>query len=89
MSPYVGQPLFLVSRGHIHRCWLFATTNVLRYSIMKKLKLDDFQLSQSYLFIYDKLEKVCALLACSEKTLIMRLGQLLPRAVDCARGQAA
>ncbi|KAH7099214.1 peptidase C1B bleomycin hydrolase [Auriculariales sp. MPI-PUGE-AT-0066] len=39
------------------RCWLFATTNILRYDIMQSLKLDDFQLSQSYLFIYDKLEK--------------------------------
>ena len=28
------------------RCWLFATTNVLRYNIMKKFNLDDFQLSQ-------------------------------------------
>ncbi|KAJ4468199.1 peptidase C1B, bleomycin hydrolase [Lentinula aciculospora] len=28
------------------RCWLFATTNVLRYDVMKKLKLKDFQLSQ-------------------------------------------
>ena len=28
------------------RCWLFATTNVLRYSVSKKLNLDDFQLSQ-------------------------------------------
>ena len=28
------------------RCWLFATTNVIRYDVMKKLKLKDFQLSQ-------------------------------------------
>ncbi len=28
------------------RCWLFATTNVLRYNISKKLNLADFQLSQ-------------------------------------------
>ena len=28
------------------RCWLFATTNVLRYNVMKKLSLSDFQLSQ-------------------------------------------
>ena len=28
------------------RCWLFATTNVLRYTIMKRLKLKDFQFSQ-------------------------------------------
>lgn len=28
------------------RCWLFATTNVLRYNIMKRLKLKEFQFSQ-------------------------------------------
>ena len=28
------------------RCWLFATTNVIRYGIMRKLKLKEFQLSQ-------------------------------------------
>lgn len=28
------------------RCWIFAATNVLRYSIMKSLKLKEFQLSQ-------------------------------------------
>ncbi|KAF8198074.1 peptidase C1B, bleomycin hydrolase [Pholiota molesta] len=39
------------------RCWLFATTNVIRYGIMKRLKLEDFQLSQSYLFFWDKLNK--------------------------------
>jgi len=39
------------------RCWLFATTNVLRYNIMQQLSLSDFQLSQSYLFFADKLEK--------------------------------
>jgi len=39
------------------RCWLFATTNVIRYGIMKRLKLKEFQLSQSYLFFWDKLNK--------------------------------
>jgi bleomycin hydrolase len=29
------------------RCWIFATTNVLRYEIMKKLNLKEFQLSQA------------------------------------------
>lgn len=28
------------------RCWLFATTNIIRYEVMKKLKLNDFQCSQ-------------------------------------------
>jgi bleomycin hydrolase len=39
------------------RCWLFATTNMLRRSVAEKLELKEFQLSQSYLFFYDKLEK--------------------------------
>ena len=28
------------------RCWLFATTNVLRYNVMKRFNLEEFQLSQ-------------------------------------------
>ncbi|KAG1862597.1 peptidase C1B bleomycin hydrolase [Suillus subalutaceus] len=39
------------------RCWLFATTNVIRHEVIKKLKLKEFQLSQSYLFFWDKLNK--------------------------------
>jgi aminopeptidase C len=31
--------------------------NVLRYNVIEKLNLGDFQLSQNYLFFYDKLEK--------------------------------
>lgn len=36
---------------------LFATTNVHRVAIMKKHNLSSFELSQAYLFFYDKLEK--------------------------------
>lgn len=39
------------------RCWLFATTNVIRYSVANTLGLEDFELSQSYLSFYDKLNK--------------------------------
>lgn len=44
------------------RCWLFATTNILRYAVSQHPALAlpadvSFQLSQSYLFFYDKLEK--------------------------------
>ncbi|KAG2185495.1 hypothetical protein INT44_002288 [Umbelopsis vinacea] len=40
------------------RCWLFAGTNVLRRLLIQKYKLDeDFELSQNYLFFFDKLEK--------------------------------
>ncbi|KAF5385828.1 hypothetical protein D9615_002465 [Tricholomella constricta] len=39
------------------RCWIFAATNVIRYDIMKTLRLGEFELSQSYLFFWDKLNK--------------------------------
>ncbi len=39
------------------RCWMFAGCNILREEIIKKLKLKNFELSQSYLAFYDKIEK--------------------------------
>lgn len=39
------------------RCWMFAGLNVIRTMVMKKLHLKNFELSQSYLQFYDKLEK--------------------------------
>lgn len=40
------------------RCWLFAVLNVLRRDMQKKYNLaEEFELSQTYLFFYDKLEK--------------------------------
>ena len=40
------------------RCWIFAATNVLREMIAKELNLSNFELSQSYIAFYDRLEKV-------------------------------
>ena len=39
------------------RCWIFSALNTFRYEIIKKYKLDTFELSQNYMFFYDKLEK--------------------------------
>ncbi|VEU21954.1 DEKNAAC102922 [Brettanomyces naardenensis] len=39
------------------RCWLFASTNLLRLRLMKKYNMKECRLSPSYLFFYDKLEK--------------------------------
>lgn len=39
------------------RCWLFAATNVMREHLAKKLNLDKFELSQSYLAFWDKFER--------------------------------
>lgn len=39
------------------RCWMFAALNTMRYAIMQKLNLENFELSQNYPLFYDKLEK--------------------------------
>ena len=39
------------------RCWMFAALNCLRFQLMHKLNLENFELSQSYTLFYDKLEK--------------------------------
>ncbi|MDR1400213.1 MAG: C1 family peptidase [Treponema sp.] len=39
------------------RCWLFAATNIMRLEVMKKCELKTFELSQAYLFFWDKFEK--------------------------------
>ena len=44
------------------RCWLFAAANVLREIVAKKLNLENFELSQSWLAFWDKFERVNAYL---------------------------
>jgi len=39
------------------RCWMFAGLNVMRVDAMESLSLEEFELSQSYLMFWDKLEK--------------------------------
>ncbi len=39
------------------RCWIFAGLNVLREVIANKNKIKDFELSQNYIALYDKIEK--------------------------------
>jgi bleomycin hydrolase len=53
--PFEGSPV--TNQRSSGRCWLFATTNVLRVPIMKKYNLKEFELSQAYLFFWDKMEK--------------------------------
>ena len=47
----------ITDQEHSGRCWMFAGLNILREEVIKKLKLEDFELSQNYLSFYDKLEK--------------------------------
>lgn len=53
--PFEGGPI--TNQRSSGRCWLFASTNVFRVALMSKYKLDQFELSQAYLFYWDKLEK--------------------------------
>ncbi|PWZ03236.1 peptidase C1B, bleomycin hydrolase [Testicularia cyperi] len=53
--PYEVKPV--VNQKSSGRCWLFATCNVIRHQSAKVLNLDEFELSQSYLSFWDKLEK--------------------------------
>jgi len=53
--PLEGSPI--TNQRQSGRCWLFASTNVFRVPLMKKYDLKQFQLSQAYLFFWDKLEK--------------------------------
>lgn len=39
------------------RCWLFAMLNVIRLKMIDKYKIENFELSENYLFFYDRLEK--------------------------------
>jgi len=39
------------------RCWLFAGLNLFRVEALKRLNVEQFELSQNYLLFWDKLEK--------------------------------
>ncbi|KAK6224813.1 peptidase C1-like family protein [Colletotrichum tabaci] len=53
--PFEGAPM--TNQRSSGRCWLFASTNVFRVALMRRHGLASFELSQSYLFFWDKLEK--------------------------------
>ncbi|KJK61985.1 Peptidase C1-like family protein [Aspergillus parasiticus SU-1] len=53
--PLEGAPI--TNQRSSGRCWLFAATNVFRVPLMKKYNLKEFELSQAYLFYWDKIEK--------------------------------
>jgi len=46
------------------RCWLFAALNVIRRDMCTKYDLENFEFSQSYLFFWDKLERMNYNLEC-------------------------
>ncbi|CAK9435373.1 uncharacterized protein LODBEIA_P01000 [Lodderomyces beijingensis] len=55
----IGSTSFFNNQKSSGRCWIFAASNLFRTAVIKNynLKDDEFQVSQSYVFFYDKLEK--------------------------------
>ena len=47
----------VTDQKHSGRCWMFAGLNVFRLEAMKRLNVEQFELSQNHLMFYDKLEK--------------------------------
>ena len=46
------------NQGMTGRCWMFAGLNLFRHKVAKMFGMVDFQFSATYLFFYDKLERV-------------------------------
>ena len=45
------------NQRHSGRCWSFAALNTLRHKFATKYKFKDFELSQNYLFFWDRIER--------------------------------
>ena len=55
----VSHEMKATSQKSTGRCWIFACLNVMRSAMSKKYKLgDDFELSQTFVFFWDKMERV-------------------------------
>jgi len=53
--PHEGSPV--TNQRSSGRCWIFAACNVFRIAIQQKYNIEKFELSQAYLFFWDKVEK--------------------------------
>lgn len=49
-----GEPTAQKKSG---RCWMFAALNSLRQNVMEKLNIESLELSHTYLYFFDKMEK--------------------------------
>lgn len=52
----------VTDQQHSGRCWLFASLNLLRHNVERDFKMKDFELSETYNYFFDKLEKANAFL---------------------------
>ena len=54
----LSKKLIATEQKQSGRCWIFAAINILRYAMIKKYSLpNSFELSQNYIYFYDRLER--------------------------------
>lgn len=66
---HVVQAGAATSQNQSGRCWMFAGLNLFRTTAAENMNLEDFELSQSYTFFWDKLERANYFLESVLKTL--------------------
>lgn len=54
---FIDVDSFVTDQKKSGRCWLFSALNVIRFKMIKKYKLKNFEFSETYLAFYDKIEK--------------------------------
>ena len=65
------------NQGLSGRCWIFAGLNILRRELCKKLDLKTFELSQSYIYFWHKLESMNSALQQISKNMNISTNSLL------------
>lgn len=55
------------NQGSSGRCWMFAGLNIFRHNLIHAYNLENFEFSQTYLFLWDKLERFNSVLDWFEK----------------------
>ncbi|CAN0131995.1 unnamed protein product [Ascophyllum nodosum] len=91
-SVKIGQECKATDQKQTGRCWIFAALNMMRLGVIAKFNLtDDFELSPSYLFFWDKFEKsnyfLENVLLTADRPLDGRLLQHLLKEPICDGGQ--
>lgn len=46
------------NQGRSGRCWMFAGLNMFRHSVISALNMDNFEFSETFLFFWDKYERI-------------------------------
>jgi bleomycin hydrolase len=57
MNSIKKKNLKATNQGRSGRCWIFASLNMFRHTLINALELENFEFSETYLFFWDKFER--------------------------------